>query len=127
MNTWTAIILRLGETKYGSLPSRRRRGATRAGSEAKGVGEGFDGDVAIELGVGRSVDGSHSAFTEFSSKAVMGDGGLRRHWAALEFAALTLRATSSKKLRRTVTRVGVLLSLSAPTSASMCFPSGMTS
>ena len=49
------------------------------GVGCEGVGEDLDGDVAIEFGVRRAVDGSHATFAEFGGEAVMGDGGLRGH------------------------------------------------
>ena len=53
------------------------------GVGGEGVGEDFDGDVAIELGVGGAVDGAHAAFAEFGGDAVVGDGGGRAHCAGL--------------------------------------------
>ena len=37
-------------------------------------GQDFDGDVAIELGIGGAADGAHAAFAELAADAVVGDG-----------------------------------------------------
>jgi len=44
---------------------------------SEAIGEDFDGDVAIQLGIGGAVDGAHAAFAEFGGDAVMGDQLLR--------------------------------------------------
>src|SRR5215472_3000275 len=56
--------------------------AVRVGGE--GVGKNFDGDVTIELGVGRTPDFAHAALAEFGRDAVMGDALLRAHRAQLQ-------------------------------------------
>src|SRR5215467_8239670 len=37
------------------------------------LGQDFDGDVAVQLGVGGAVDGAHAAFAELGPDPVVGD------------------------------------------------------
>ena len=52
------------------------------GIGGENVRQDFDGDVAIELGIGGAIDGAHAAFAEFGDDAVVGDGRARTHFLA---------------------------------------------
>src|SRR5262249_2462185 len=64
----------------------RRQHLRFAGEAGQPVGIGrerirqhFDGDIAIELGIGGAVDGAHTAFSQFGNDAVVGERLSRRH------------------------------------------------
>ena len=57
--------------------ARETRHAVGIGGE--GVGQNFDGDFAVELGIGGAIDRAHAALAEFGGDAVMRDGRLGAH------------------------------------------------
>ena len=55
--------------------------------------EDFDGDVAIELGIGGAINSAHAALTELGDDSVMADGLLRAHPTISGMVSLSGRMT----------------------------------
>ena len=63
--------------------------AMRSGSSAKERGQDLNGDVAVEFGIGRAIDGAHAAFAELGSDFVVRDLGRHGHSLSTPIVSLS--------------------------------------
>ena len=63
------------------------------GIGGEGVGENFDGDIAVELGVSGAVDNAHTAFAELRDDSEVCDRLLRAHRVVQGMVSLSGRIT----------------------------------